>query len=598
MFSSFFVTFSSIFFFIVSHHSTPRPMPPSPRLINSFLISFDHSIPLAFILSRPGNRFLRTRSSLFLTLLILLSGDNELNPGPFTICYNIRSLTNPLHYTSLSSLALDYSISLFCLSETWISPKTTNFELRSSIPDNFSLYSFPRPAPSNSKSTVGGGTAFLLHNSCTFLSSSSHIYKSFEMSSITFKVASNKLTVFNIYRPPPSSSTKCRTYVSFSSFLSEFQDFLSTASTTPNDFIITGDFNLHLDCPANPDVNKFLSVLSSCALSQYVNFPTHTSSHTLDLLITPSNSTLNPTVTFSPTSASDHYTILTTLSLSSPLPVLLSRYFRCLKSINIKKFQLDILSSKLITNPPTSLSELVSCYNSTLSSLLDKHAPLKSKTISQKPNNPWYTPALHSLKSTCRRLRRIWSSTRSATDLSNLRSATNLYHASILKTKRSYYQSLISSSQSDPKKLWHTVNNLLLRHNDPVLPSTNNSSDLCNKFSSFFSDKINSLRSKININPSDFPPHSTPPITPPLLSEFTPATTNEISKLMSSSNNSTCDLDPIPTSILKKCSVLLPTITNIVNLSLATGLFPDKFKTCTVHPLIKKPSLDKESLSN
>ena len=35
------------------------------------------------------------------------------------------------------------------------------------------------------------------------------------------------------------------------------------------------------------------------------------------------------------------------------------------------------------------------------------------------------------------------------------------------------------------------------------------------------------------------------------------------------------DLDPIPTTILKKCPILIPTITNIVNLSLASGLFPD-----------------------
>ena len=89
-----------------------------------------------------------------------------------------------------------------------------------------------------------------------------------------------------------------------------------------------------------------------------------------------------------------------------------------------------------------------------------------------------------------------------------------------------------------------------------------------------------------------------PSSTPPVLCQFTPATTDEISKLISSSNNSTCDLDPIPTSLLKKCPILIPTITNIINLSLATGLFPDNFKSCTVHPLIKKPTLDKNTLSN
>ena len=270
-------------FHIVSHHSATLPTRSSVRLINSHHISFDHSIPLAFLLSQPRTRFQHARSNLFLTLLILLSGDVELNPGPFNICtYNIRSLTNPVHYTSLTSLAADYTISLFCISETWITPKTTNFELKSSIPDNFSFYSFPRPAP-NTKSIVGGGTAFILHNSCSYLSSTSRIYKSFEMSSITFKVSSSKLTVFNIYRPPPSSSTKCRSYIPFSTFLSEFQDFLSTASTTPNDFLITGDFNIHVDC-LNPDTEKFLSILSSCGLSQHVSFPTHiTSNHTLDI---------------------------------------------------------------------------------------------------------------------------------------------------------------------------------------------------------------------------------------------------------------------------------------------------------------------------
>ena len=45
------------------------------------------------------------------------------------------------------------------------------------------------------------------------------------------------------------------------------------------------------------------------------------------------------------------------------------------------------------------------------------------------------------------------------------------------------------------------------------------------------------------------------------------------------------------------CHILAPVITNIVNLSLSTGEFPSQFKHA-VTPLIKKPSLDRESLSN
>jgi len=45
-------------------------------------------------------------------------------------------------------------------------------------------------------------------------------------------------------------------------------------------------------------------------------------------------------------------------------------------------------------------------------------------------------------------------------------------------------------------------------------------------------------------------------------------------------------------------SALLPTLTNIVNLSLVFGTFPDQFKSCSVIPLLKKYNLDEEDLAN
>jgi hypothetical protein len=64
-------------------------------------------------------------------------------------------------------------------------------------------------------------------------------------------------------------------------------------------------------------------------------------------------------------------------------------------------------------------------------------------------------------------------------------------------------------------------------------------------------------------------------------------------------NDTYCDLDLIRSSLLKKCKfALLPTITNIINYSLAFGIFPDQFKSRSVHPLLKKPNCDKDDLSN
>ena len=56
---------------------------------------------------------------------------------------------------------------------------------------------------------------------------------------------------------------------------------------------------------------------------------------------------------------------------------------------------------------------------------------------------------------------------------------------------------------------------------------------------------------------------------------------------------------PIPTRLLKECaSVLVPTITNIVNFSLTSGQFHPILKESVISPLLKKSTLDKHELSN
>jgi len=129
----------------------------------------------------------------------------------------------------------------------------------------------------------------------------------------------------------------------------------------------------------------------------------------------------------------------------------------------------DILSSRHTTHPPSILSDLVDCYNSTLSQLLNKHAPLKFKIIRTKPRYPWYTLALKKLKLAKHHLERIWSRTHSFEDLKNLCSATNHYHAAIIKAKRTYNSSLISFSSTNPRQLWKNINILLHRSSLPAL---------------------------------------------------------------------------------------------------------------------------------
>ena len=82
----------------------------------------------------------------------------------------------------------------------------------------------------------------------------------------------------------------------------------------------------------------------------------------------------------------------------------------------------------LITHPPINLSDLVDCSNSTLATLLNKHAPLKSKILRPKPANHWFTPALIKIKLAKHHLEQIWSEPHSIKDLKLVRSAFNLFN--------------------------------------------------------------------------------------------------------------------------------------------------------------------------
>ena len=80
---------------------------------------------------------------------------------------------------------------------------------------------------------------------------------------------------------------------------------------------------------------------------------------------------------------------------------------------------------------------------------------------------------------------------------------------------------------------------------------------------------------------------------------FERASEDEIKKLIWSSSSKSCDLDPIPTSVLKNCfDILITPITHIINISMETSTFPQNFKEAHVRPLLKKTSLPKNELKN
>ena len=107
-----------------------------------------------------------------------------------------------------------------------------------------------------------------------------------------------------------------------------------------------------------------------------------------------------------------------------------------------------------------------------------------------------------------------------------------------------------------------------------LLTLRNNIKSLYESFSTFFMDKIEKIRMNFTNDVQNMPDIKSSTVKSRMTC-FELATADEVRKLILNSLSKTCDLDPIPTELLKSClDVLLVPITQMVNLSLISGVFP------------------------
>ena len=76
-------------------------------------------------------------------------------------------------------------------------------------------------------------------------------------------------------------------------------------------------------------------------------------------------------------------------------------------------------------------------------------------------------------------------------------------------------------------------------------------------------------------------------------------TSEELIKIVSVMNKTTCSSDPFPSKLLMShLPTIIDTIMHIINLCLSTSVFPASFKSAVVLPLIEKPGLDPQLFKN
>lgn len=290
----------------------------------------------------------------------------------------------------------DYIVSqhldILALTETWLGSAIDDGVLRDLIPVGYNIYH------KNRNNRRGGGIALLFKEGIdiTDLTNSDGQLNQFEHMEFSLRSGDVLFRLCVIYKPPPSTSNGLRN----TAFFDEWELYLDQNAIISQELLITGDFNFHIDDPDDPDAKKFQQTLDDRNLSQHIREATHVRGHILDLLITRTDSNLfeNPPSVSNPyiSDASgnltcDHYAVSVTLSCEKPKHQHKEISFRKYKNIEVSEFQKDLVSSSLSSEKEISVCELVDIYNDGLREILNKHAPLVTKSVLLRPNTQWYT---------------------------------------------------------------------------------------------------------------------------------------------------------------------------------------------------------------
>ena len=113
-----------------------------------------------------------------------------------------------------------------------------------------------------------------------------------------------------------------------------------------------------------------------------------------------------------------------------------------------------------------------------------------------------------------------------------------------------YYSNMVRENEVNPKALWNSIKKVLNKSPKIVLPGHTNINNLINTFDRYFADKIAKLRTGLLSTDAD------PTVSGFCKNKFVSFRTSpeeEVLKIIKSTPNKSCDLDPIPTSMVLYC---------------------------------------------
>ena len=281
---------------------------------------------------------------------------------------NARSVANKLDY--VFDHIIDNNLDIVELTETWLSNEEVNNRrvVMECSTHGFTLHHVPR----NSGRT-GGGVGVLINDRVKLVTHLEPINKavSFESMEMIITIVSISIRLVVIYRMPPSKKNKLKR----GTFVTEFSDYLEKLSCLGGNLIIVGDFNINWLDTSDSERRNLFSILETFGLVQRIELPTYQNGNLLDYIITRQSNDIASDFRVSD-KISDHMALHASLSCQRPHPERKEIFVRALRRINNDSLEVGLAGIK-IDFDCDDINVVVAQYDTSLSRLLDKLAPLK-----------------------------------------------------------------------------------------------------------------------------------------------------------------------------------------------------------------------------
>ena len=227
------------------------------------------------------------------------------------------------------------------------------------------------------------------------------------------------------------------------------------------------------------------------------------------------------------------------------------------------------------------------------------YAPLKKICIVDRHMNDWINADIQALKVIRRNKEDIWRKNPILINFQIYQESCLAVKNVINESKTKVIQKKIVDSKGDQKQLFKSVETLLGRTKQIVLPEYQDPASLESRFNMFFfMDNIDKIRLEFPLHESNLSSYSFEsmdsilPTCATVFDEFALVSKEKLIKIIYVMNKTTCLSDPSPVKLLMNhLSAVIDIILHIVNLSISTCIF---LSFSIIIPLIKKTGLDSE----